>query len=94
MAILLIISLILIGCVSVAPTGEAYLSEDINEDVFEEQSFKEDEKTGSYTIMLYMIGSDLESQNASASYDILEMLESDIDLSSHNVVLYSGGCAS
>lgn len=43
------------------------------------------------TILIYIIGSNLESEDASASVDILEMLNSDIDVDKCNVVLFTGG---
>ena len=43
------------------------------------------------TIMIYMVGSDLESQNGAASLDIVEMAESGIDTSKHTVLIYTGG---
>lgn len=44
-----------------------------------------------YTIMIYMVGSDLESNHGLASTDIMEMLGSGIDMSKCNVVIYTGG---
>ena len=46
---------------------------------------------GTYTIMVYMVGSDLESQGQFASGDIIEMLESGVDLAKTNIVLCTGG---
>ena len=43
------------------------------------------------TIMIYMVGSDLESQYGSGTVDILEIMNSGIDLSKNNVLLYTGG---
>ncbi len=43
------------------------------------------------TIMIYIVGSDLESQGGAASYDILEMMDSGVDLSKNNILLYTGG---
>lgn len=44
-----------------------------------------------YTVMVYMVGSNLESEAAAASVDIVEMIDSGIDLSKTNVVIYAGG---
>ena len=44
--------------------------------------------------MIYMVGSNLESQSNLASMDILETLESGIDSSRFNVVIYCGGAKS
>ena len=49
-------------------------------------------KTDRYTVMVYMIGSNLESTNASATSDLQEMADSGIDLTKTNVVVYAGGC--
>lgn len=48
----------------------------------------------SQTVMIYMIGSDLESEGGMASMDIEEMEEAGIDTDRHNVVLYTGGADS
>ena len=47
-----------------------------------------------HTIMIYMVGSNLESQSNLASMDILEILESGIDSRRFNVVIYCGGAKS
>ena len=43
------------------------------------------------TLMVYMCGSNLESQNGSASSDIEEMLQSEYNLEQVNVILMTGG---
>ena len=43
------------------------------------------------TLMIYMIGSNLESRNAAASADLREMVESGVDLTQTNVIVYAGG---
>lgn len=45
----------------------------------------------SRTVMIYMIGSNLESEDASASLDIKEMMEAKYDTDSTNVLVYTGG---
>lgn len=47
--------------------------------------------SGKRTIMVYMIGSDLESQYAAASSDIEEMKASGLDFDKVNVLIYTGG---
>ena len=47
--------------------------------------------SGKRTIMIYMIGSDLESQYAAASSDIEEMKASGLDFDEVNVLIYTGG---
>ncbi len=43
------------------------------------------------TVMVYMVGSDLESKYGAASVDILEMLESGVNTDNHNIMIYTGG---
>lgn len=47
--------------------------------------------SGKRTIMIYMIGSDLESQYAAASSDIEEIKSSGLDFDKVNVLIYTGG---
>lgn len=49
---------------------------------------KPNEKT---TLMIYMIGSDLEAKGGSATADLEEVAASGIDLSRNNVLVYAGG---
>ena len=44
-----------------------------------------------YTIMVYMVGSNLESEYKAASMDILEMLDSSLNADNVNLVVYCGG---
>lgn len=46
-----------------------------------------------YTVMVYMVGSNLESGDGAASLDLLEMLEAGVDLTRTNVVIMTGGAA-
>lgn len=46
---------------------------------------------GSRTIMLYMVGSNLESDSKIATYDLDSIKASDIDLDKVNILLYTGG---
>lgn len=48
-------------------------------------------KNGKTTLMVYMIGSDLESKSGSATDDLIEIQDSGIDLNKNNVVIYTGG---
>ena len=43
------------------------------------------------TIMVYMIGSDLEANNGCASLDLYEMINGGLDSSRYNLVIYTGG---
>ena len=48
-------------------------------------------ETGRVTLMIYMIGSDLESKSSAASLDLQELAQSGVDLSGANVVVCAGG---
>ena len=53
---------------------------------------KSDEKDkGTFTLMVYMVGSDLESKYMAASNDLSEMLDSDLSLDNVNLLVYTGG---
>ncbi|MCC8104033.1 MAG: clostripain-related cysteine peptidase [Clostridiales bacterium] len=47
-----------------------------------------------YTLMVYMVGSNLESDYGAASADLMEMLYSGVDCSKVNVLIYTGGSSS
>ena len=49
------------------------------------------EKKRPFTLIVYMIGSNLESDSACASYDLLEMAESGLNSGKVNLVVYTGG---
>ena len=68
-------------------TGITYTPWDIGAaaDLLERQSKRD------WTIMIYMIGSDLESLEGAATADIAEMLESGVDTDAVNVILLTGG---
>ena len=46
---------------------------------------------GTTTLMVYMIGSDLEAKTAAGTTDLTEMAESGVDLTRTNVLVYAGG---
>lgn len=48
-------------------------------------------KEGKRTIMIYMIGSDLESKYLAATKDINEIIDSSIDYDDINIIVYTGG---
>ena len=52
----------------------------------------EKEKKHPFTLLVYMIGADLESKTAAASQDIEEMIGCDIDSDKVNLLIYTGGC--
>lgn len=45
------------------------------------------------TIMVYMVGSDLESEYGNGSIDLTEMMDSGADTDHNNIVVYAGGAA-
>lgn len=49
------------------------------------------ETKGTTTVLIYMTGSDLESGSAAATKDMQEIAESGVDLTTTNVILYTGG---
>ncbi len=51
------------------------------------------EASKSKTLMIYIVGSDLESAHYAASDDIDEILSSSYDEASMNVLIYTGGCS-
>lgn len=59
---------------------------DIDYDSFEPITEKKEQ-----TIMIYMVGSNLESQNGLATLDLGEIIESDADINKCNVVVFTGG---
>lgn len=44
-----------------------------------------------YTIMVYMNGSDLESEEGAATIDLIEMLESEVNTDYVNIIIFTGG---
>lgn len=52
------------------------------------------EKTKWNTVMIYMVGSDLESSYGAASRDIMEMLNAGMDMDEVNLLIYTGGARS
>lgn len=46
---------------------------------------------GKRTIMIYMIGSDLESKYLAGTNDINEIIDSNIDFDDNNIIIYTGG---
>ena len=55
----------------------------------EGEDFVRDKK--GYTIMIYMVGSDLEGSYGYATRDMKEMMDSGIDLENNNLLIYTGG---
>ncbi|MBQ9134602.1 MAG: hypothetical protein IJX66_00755 [Lachnospiraceae bacterium] len=45
------------------------------------------------TIMIYLVGSDLESEHGSATLDLKEIMEAGVDTEHNNVVVYTGGAS-
>ncbi len=54
---------------------------------------KTEEPPESTTLMIYMVGSDLEAKSGAGTADLEEIAESGIDLEKNNVIVYAGGAA-
>ena len=52
---------------------------------------KADKKKKAYTIMIYMVGSNLESRNGAATKDLREIESANVDFTNNNVLVYAGG---
>lgn len=50
-----------------------------------------DKESKEHTIMVYMVGSDLETNYGAASLDLVEMMESGLNTEKANLVVYAGG---
>lgn len=55
------------------------------------KDFKTDNKPDSMTLLIYMVGSDLEAATAAATNDMTEMQESGVNLNKVNILVYTGG---
>lgn len=55
------------------------------------EGLEETGKVYSQTIMIYIVGSDLESRYGSASMDLMEMEEAGADTENNNIIVYLGG---
>lgn len=75
----------------------AYEDEEVSSKEQEEEREEENDETTdstevlTQTIMIYMVGSNLESECGSASMDIQEMMDANIDTDINNIVVYAGG---
>ncbi|MCR4598273.1 MAG: leucine-rich repeat protein, partial [Acetatifactor sp.] len=61
--------------------------------IYEEGTVAFDAEKKDYTLMVYMIGSNLESKLGSASADLEEMADSGLKYDDVNLILYTGGSA-
>lgn len=57
----------------------------------QEGSYEGRDGTAAQTIMIYMVGSDLESEYGNASLDLIEMQDALPDIEHNNIVVYTGG---
>lgn len=73
-----------------ADESEAY-TQQASEAATDTISPSEEDKTSKTTLMIYMIGSDLESRSGAGTDDLTELEASGIDLESTNVVVFAGG---
>lgn len=82
-----------------AACGEtSNVEELVSEDRFEEETAESEEevdilKQETYTVMIYMVGSDLETEGFAASIDIQEILGSGIDTERTKVLIGTGGAS-
>ena len=49
---------------------------------------------GKYTLMIYMVGADLESDYRAATKDLTEIASNNLDLENINIIIYAGGTTS
>lgn len=73
---------------------DAAEQEDVRQDVAQEDVQRErssGDGEGRAVVMVYMVGSNLESEAGLASYDISEMIESDFDEENMDVLICTGG---
>ena len=87
---LLLAAIVLLGACAapgstMEPSGESEQPESATESTAEAAGQKD------FTLMVYMIGSDLEASAAAASNDLAEMTENHPDLDAVNVLVYTGG---
>ena len=57
-----------------------------------EEPEPEQNRAKNYTVMVYIVGSNLESRNGAATQDINEMAQAGLDYDRNNLLLYTGGC--
>ena len=57
----------------------------------DENALTDDNSEKAYTVMVYIVGSNLESQVGAATSDIEEMEEAGLDFNKTNLILYTGG---
>lgn len=81
---------------SFTATGGSFGSENGNESVQSQPSVKSATNSngntdGTYTIMMYMIGANLESDSMLGSMHLLQLANAGIDTSKVNIVYYTGG---
>ena len=94
----MILAVIMLGSVLCSPAyaggGTSY--KDVNTKVSSEAREKYTQKKGGgrdkVTVMIYMIGSDLESESGMATADLNEMLYAQIDNYNLNLFIQTGGC--
>ena len=87
---LLLAAIVLLGaCAAPGSTAEPSGGSEQSESAAESTAEAAEQKN--FTLMVYMIGSDLEASAAAASNDLAEMTENHPDLEAVNVLVYTGG---
>ncbi len=99
-AVLLILLIVIIAAMSGGsdggPGGAGLDNNGVSNNI--QSGFSSDEHAGnkayeSKTVMIYMVGSDLESKNYCATSDIVEMAESKVDTTDNKILICAGGTA-
>lgn len=73
-----------------AAVGQEFRVEDTKLHITEEMDTKK-EKSKEYTLMVYLLGSNLESRFGNATTDLCEMIDAGIDPEKVNILVYTGG---
>lgn len=73
-----------------AATGQQFTVESTKLYLTDEMD-TEKEKTGEYTLMIYLLGSNLESRFGSATSDLCELIDAGVDPEKVNILVYTGG---
>lgn len=99
-ALILIIAIIIVGQpkqekneirIKSGAENKGIMTQAYNLDIDFENEFQPITEKKNKTILMYVVGSNLESQSSNASYDLKEIMQSDVDIDNCNVVAFTGG---
>ena len=79
------------GQAAPSPSGEAAVPSSSTEDAAASGVSSDGEDFGSTTLMIYMVGSDLEQRQRAATADLVEISKSGVDLTRTNILICAGG---